>query len=125
MTTVRRLLPLRRRAVARVIFFLLLISSSALAARVERLIDTWKPQHYLVNIKLNDQLTEITAASTRIDVRVLRPTRVIDFDFGELTVDRVTRDRFIAAGARLGDPAPGLGGDSASGRGRDPGFWRR
>ena len=80
--------PLRRCAFARVIF-LLLFSSSALAARVERVINNWQPQHYLVNITLNDQLTEISSASARIDVRILKSTRVIDLDFGELTVDRV------------------------------------
>jgi aminopeptidase N len=83
-------LSLRRGAVAQVIFFLLLLSFSAVAARVERLIDNWQPQHYLVNITLNDQLSEITSASARIYVRILKPTRVIDLDFGELTVDRVT-----------------------------------
>jgi aminopeptidase N len=90
MNTVCLLLPLRRCAVARAIFLLLFVSSSALAARVERLIDTWQPQNYLVNISLNDQLTEISSASTRIYIKVLKPTRVIDLDFGELTVDRVT-----------------------------------
>src|SRR6185312_15711330 len=74
----------------RVILLLLLLSSSALAVRTERLIDKWRPQHYLVNITLNDQLTEISSASARIYVKVLKPTRVIDLDFGELTVDRVT-----------------------------------
>lgn len=90
MNTVCLLLPLRRCAVARAIFLLLLVSSSALAARVERLIDMWQPQNYLVNISLNDQLTEISSASARIYIKVLKPTRVIDLDFGELTVDRVT-----------------------------------
>ncbi len=66
------------------------VVSTALATRVERLIDTWQPQHYLVNITLNDQLTEISAASARIYVRILKPTRVIDLDFGDLIVDRVT-----------------------------------
>src|ERR1700752_3504782 len=74
----------------RVIFLLLLFTSSALAARVERVIDSWQPQHYLVNITLNDQLSEISSASARIYIRILKPTRVIDLDFGELTVDRVT-----------------------------------
>ncbi|HET6975606.1 MAG TPA: M1 family metallopeptidase [Pyrinomonadaceae bacterium] len=73
---------------ARVIL-LLLFSSSALAARIERLIDAWQPQHYLVNITLNDQLSEISA-SARINIRILKPTRLIDLDFGELTIDRVT-----------------------------------
>lgn len=62
----------------------------AYAARVERLIDSWQPKHYLVNITLNDQLSEIVTATTRIDVQVLKPTTLIDFDFGDLTVDAVT-----------------------------------
>ena len=61
-----------------------------MAARVERLIDTWRPTHYLVNITLNDQLSEITTASARIYVSIVKPTRTIDLDFGELTVDDVT-----------------------------------
>ena len=73
----------------RVIFLLLLLSSSAFAARIERLINTWQPQHYLVNITLDDQLSEIRSASARIQIRILKSTRVIDFDFGELIVDRV------------------------------------
>jgi aminopeptidase N len=60
------------------------------AARVERLIDTWRPTHYLVNITLNDQLSEITSASARIYLTIVKPTREIDIDFGDLTVDRVT-----------------------------------
>jgi hypothetical protein len=83
-------LPLRLCAFARVILLFLLFLPTALAARVERLIDTWRPTHYLVNITLNDQLSEITSASTRIYLTIVRPTREIDVDFGDLTVDRVT-----------------------------------
>jgi aminopeptidase N len=83
-------LPLHLCAFARLILLLFLLSPSAFAVRIERLIDTWQPQHYLVNISLNDQLTEITSASARINVKVLKPTHVLDLDFGELTVDRVT-----------------------------------
>jgi aminopeptidase N len=82
--------PLRRCAAARVILFLALLSSTTLAARVERLIDTWRPTHYLVNITLNDQLSEITSASARIYLTIVKATREIDIDFGDLTVDRVT-----------------------------------
>lgn len=64
--------------------------SHAFAARVERLIDTWRPEHYLVNITLNNQLSEITSASTRINIVVLKPTNLIDLDFGDLTTDSVT-----------------------------------
>src|SRR5688572_18407126 len=72
------------------VLIILLSASSAFAVRVERLIDTWKPEHYLVNITLNDQLSEITSASARINIFVLKPTTLIDLDFGELTIDTVT-----------------------------------
>ena len=79
-------LPLRLCAFALVV----LLFSTTFAARVERLIDTWRPTHYLVNITLNDQLSEITSASARIYLTIVKPTREIDVDFGDLTVDRVT-----------------------------------
>ncbi|HSE19277.1 MAG TPA: M1 family metallopeptidase [Pyrinomonadaceae bacterium] len=69
---------------------ILFLPPTALAARVERLIDTWRPTHYFVNITLNDQLSEITSASARIDVSIVKPTRTIDLDFGDLTVDSAT-----------------------------------
>jgi aminopeptidase N len=86
-------LPLRLCAFARVILFLALLSSTSFAARSERLIDTWRPTHYLVNITLNDQLSEIASATAAIYVTVLKPTRVLDLDFGELTVNRVSINR--------------------------------
>ena len=72
------------------LLFLCLQLSTAFAARVERLIDTWRPEHYLVNITLNDQLSEITSASARINILVLKPTTVIDLDFGDLTIGKVS-----------------------------------
>ena len=69
---------------------IIILASPAFATRVERQIDSWKPEHYLVNITLNENLSEITSASTRIDVKILKPTRLIDLDFGELNVDKVT-----------------------------------
>jgi len=80
---------LRLRAFARVSLSFAILLSTALAARVERTIDTWRPTHYLVNITLNNQLSEIAAASTRIHLTVVKPTREIDVDFGDLAVDRV------------------------------------
>src|SRR5215213_1761469 len=71
---------------------ILVLASSAFAARVERLIDTWRPEHYLVNLTLNDQLSELTSASARINVLILKQTNLIDLDFGELTIDTVTLD---------------------------------
>ena len=68
----------------------LLLCSTAVAARVERVVDTWRPTHYLVNITLNEQLSEITSASARIYVSILKPTDTIDLDFGDLTIDSAT-----------------------------------
>jgi len=111
-------LPLRLCDFARVILSFALLLSTAVAARVERLIDSWKPTHYLVNITLNDQLSEITSASTRVYVKILKPTRVIDLDFGELTIDRITLDskpvKFTHADGKLlvDLPSPAKVGDS-------------
>jgi aminopeptidase N len=69
---------------------LLLLFSTALAARVERLIDTWRPEHYIVDITLNDRLSEITSASARINILILKQTPLIDLDFGDLTTKSVT-----------------------------------
>src|ERR1043165_9020350 len=73
-----------------VLFVVLLLCSSAVASRVERVIDRWRPTHYLVNITLNDQLSEITSATAQIDVSILKTTGTIDLDFGDLTVDSVS-----------------------------------
>lgn len=76
----------------RVLILLALLASPALAIRVERLIDKWRPEHYIVNLTLNEGLSEITSASARINVLVVKPTSVIDLDFGELTTDKVSLD---------------------------------
>jgi aminopeptidase N len=71
---------------------LLLLSALtvALAERRERLIDSWRPVHYDVSLTFNDQLTELTRAETKISVLVLKgPLKVIDLDFGQMTVNRV------------------------------------
>jgi aminopeptidase N len=75
---------------ALILALLLVTTSFALAARVERLIDTWRPEHYVVNITLNDQLTEIASATAHIRLLVLKRTNLIDLDFGELKTNRVT-----------------------------------
>lgn len=69
-----------------------LSASVAYAARVERLIDAWQPKHYVVSLTLNDQLSEIVSASTRIDVLVLKKTSLIDLDFGDLKTKSVAVD---------------------------------
>src|SRR5829696_6031109 len=75
-----------------VLSVVLLLCSTAVAARVERVIDTWRPVHYLVNFTLSDELSAISSASARIYIAILKPARVLDLDFGELTIDDVTLD---------------------------------
>ena len=74
------------------LLIVLVVSSVVFAARVERLIDTWQPKHYVVSLTLNDQLSEIVTGRARIDVLVLKTTSLIDFDFGELKTTNVTAD---------------------------------
>jgi len=62
---------------------------TVVAVRRERLIDTWRPTHYTVNITLSDRLTEITEARTTIDIETLKQTSRIDLDFGDLATDSV------------------------------------
>src|SRR5689334_8714303 len=89
------------------VFLLLVLNPCTVsyAVRVERSVDTWRPEHYLLNIALDDQLSEISSATARIDIVILKPTLVIDLDFGELTVDSVTLDskpiRFTHKDGRL------------------------
>src|ERR1051326_1580786 len=60
------------------------------AVRIERSVDPVQPKHYAIDIALDDQLSEISSATARIDIVILKPTSLIDLDFGELTVDSVT-----------------------------------
>jgi len=76
----------------RTTFFLLLLFCLpvvSLAIRKERVVDTWRPNHYLVNITLNEQLSEIVAAQVQIDIVALKQLSVVDLDFAELTTDSV------------------------------------
>ena len=70
---------------------LLLLSFNSSAKRSERLVDTWKPLHYDVTIKFNDQLSEITSARTEISALVLKDNvKTLDLDFGAMLIDSVT-----------------------------------
>jgi aminopeptidase N len=63
--------------------------STSLGIRRERMIDTWRPLHYVVNITLDDRLSEIVEARAEIEVLVLKKVSHIDLDFGDLTIDAV------------------------------------
>lgn len=60
------------------------------ATRLERVIDSWKPVHYNVNITLNEQLTQIVSAQAQVDIDALKDLSHVVLDFGELTTDSVT-----------------------------------
>src|SRR6266487_4989893 len=71
-------------------FLLLLFPLTATAQRQERIVDTWKPLHYDVNITLNNELTEISNAKTEITAIVLKDgVKTIDLDFGAMPIDSV------------------------------------
>jgi aminopeptidase N len=79
---------LRRSLVLTLLLFS--VFTLALAERHERMVDTWRPTHYDVSLRFNDQLTELTYAETDITVQVIKgPLSVIDLDFGQMTVDSV------------------------------------
>lgn len=70
--------------------FFALVVSVASAARKERVVDSWRPTHYHVSLTFNNNLTEITTASTRITVLALKDSvSSIDLDFGQLIIDSV------------------------------------
>ena len=103
-----------RDTLRRSIFLALLLlatSTFALAERRERTVDAWRPTHYDVSLRLNDQLTEITQAETKISIQVIKgPLNVIDLDFGQMTVDAVkvadAPVRFEQANGRLNVQLP-------------------
>jgi aminopeptidase N len=70
----------------------LLVTTQVFAVRRERLITTWRPLHYSVNVTLNEGLSEIVSAQTAVEVLALKKLEAIDFDFGDLTIDRVEID---------------------------------
>ncbi|HLL74012.1 MAG TPA: M1 family metallopeptidase, partial [Pyrinomonadaceae bacterium] len=80
-----------RRAVFTAMLFVAVLSPAALAERRERLVEGWRPVHYEITLGFDRDLSEIARAETRITVEVLRDDlRLVDLDFGELSVDGVT-----------------------------------
>ena len=76
---------------------LLTVVSVAICARRERLIDTWKPINYNVNIHLNDNLSEVTSAKTEVSLLILKDNVThIDFDFGTMPITAVTLNGEVA-----------------------------
>jgi len=91
--------PHYRQYLRRTTLFLLLLLSLplvALATRKERVVDSWRPNNYLINITLNDQLSEIAVAQVQIDIVALKQLSVVDLDFDDLTTDSVRVNNTVA-----------------------------
>lgn len=83
----------KKRLVSRALWLILfccIVALPALAARRERLIDSWKPLNYDVTLVFNEQLSELTNARVAITIQTVKDVSLIDLDFGDLTVDSVT-----------------------------------
>src|SRR6266498_36751 len=79
----------RRGRFAFIAVLLLGLCTQAVAFRRERVIDTWRPLHYSVNIKFNDGLSEILQARTEIKAVALKSISQIDLDFGDMMLDSI------------------------------------
>lgn len=112
MTIVRGFLPSQRPT--RIFFAALVLAcctALAPAQRRERSVTNWRPLQYDVTLTFNDALTEISAAKTEVVLRVLRQNVTkIDFDFGDMPIDRVSVGRNVRASIKNdmdpGEPAP-------------------
>jgi aminopeptidase N len=81
------------RQTARCLFVALLIllgTFPVLAQRRERMVDSWRPVHFDVDLSFDEQVSQLASVHTRITVEILAPAvDKIDFDFGEMVVDSV------------------------------------
>jgi aminopeptidase N len=80
-----------RRRMKWLILPVILCSAAAIfPQRLERVVDSWKPLHYDVNLSFNEEMTELSSARTNISLEVLSPRLdKIDLDFGDLPIDSV------------------------------------
>jgi aminopeptidase N len=83
----------RKRQTRRFVFaalLSLLVTFAVSAQRRERVVDSWRPTHFDVDLSFDEQMTQIASARTKISVEVLAASLdKIDFDFGEMVVDSV------------------------------------
>ncbi|HEY6122555.1 MAG TPA: M1 family metallopeptidase [Pyrinomonadaceae bacterium] len=82
----------RKQQIVFLTLLLLLLPLDVSAFRRERVVDSWRPLHYAVNIKLSDNLTEIADARTEIKAHALKTVTLIDLDFGDMAIDSVMVD---------------------------------
>jgi len=95
-----------RRAAFTAVLLVALLAPAALAERRERRVEGWRPVHYEISLTFDSDLSEITRAETKITADVLRDDlRLVDLDFGEMSVDGVSVNgraaRYEHGGGRL------------------------
>lgn len=75
---------------------LLVLAASGIpviAARRERLIESWRPVKFAIDLRFDQKLESLAQATVVVTVQVLRDrTREIDLDFGAMPVDAVLVD---------------------------------
>src|SRR6476469_7320498 len=74
------------------VLVLLILPLDVSALRRERVIDSWRPLHYAVNLKLADNLGEIVTARTEIKALALKTVTLVELDLGDMMVDSVMVD---------------------------------
>src|SRR3982751_4839271 len=80
----------RARRLLFVSLFILLSTWALSAQRRERVVESWRPVHFDVDLTFDEQMTQLASARTRVTVEVLAATLdKIDLDFGEMLVDSV------------------------------------
>lgn len=83
---------LMKQRIVSLTFLLFSLSLHVSALRRERIVDSWRPLHFAVTIKLDQNMTEIVEARAEIKAVALKTATLIDLDFGDLTVDSVMVD---------------------------------
>jgi aminopeptidase N len=90
MTNRKNLLAIVPRRFVVLALFILTAFTLTLAERHERVVDSWRPTHYNITLRLNDTLTELSSAQAEISISILKgPLDTLDLDFGEMPVDSV------------------------------------
>jgi aminopeptidase N len=87
----KKLIRLSQTAHLVVLALLILLGACAVSAqRRERVVDSWRPLHFDVDLSFDEQMSQLATARTKVTLEVLAATiDKVDFDFGDMMVDSV------------------------------------
>jgi aminopeptidase N len=89
---------------ARSALFIFCLILSAQGARHERLIESWQPLHFDVNLTFDNSLSQINSATTDVTILIRKnDVTMIDFDFGSMPVSAVKVNNEAAKFAQTGE----------------------